>query len=304
VFDWDDARFFLAIARAGSVSGAGRSLRVQQSTVSRRLAGLEECLEARLFERTPDGYVLTSAGEALRARAERMEEEALSAERELLGRESRIAGVVRLTTPEAFGNGFMAPLVARLRLEQPEILLELVAANAKLSLTKREADLAIRSGRPQQALLVMRRLGELADALYASREYLERRGRPSGADLGDHDYIDYDDGYAGQTEMAWLRELARNGRCTLRVTGTHGMFGAVQAGLGVGALPCWLGDATPGLERVLPAERFAADLWLVLHRDLRHVARIRVVAEFLARELRAAAAQLAGKPERRPRRSP
>ena len=303
MFDWDDARFFLAIARAGSVSGAGRSLRVQQSTVSRRLAGLEDVLGARLFERTPDGYVLTSAGETLKARAERMEEEALSAERELLGRESRIAGVVRLTTPEAFGNGFMTPLVARLRLEQPEILLELVAANARLSLTKREADLALRTGRPQQALLVMRKMGELADALYASRAYLQRRGRPAG-DLGDHDYIDYDDAYLNQSEMAWLRQLARGGRCALRVTGTHGMFGAISAGLGVGVLPCWMGDATEGLERVLPAERYAADLWMVLHRDLRHVARIRVVAEFLARELRAAANRLAGRPERRARRSP
>jgi DNA-binding transcriptional LysR family regulator len=302
MFDWDDARFFLAIARAGSVSGAGRQLRVQQSTVSRRLAGLEEMLGARLFERTPDGYIPTSAGESLRARAERMEEEALAAERELLGRESKIAGVVRLTTPEAFGNGFMAPLAARLRQEQPEILLELVAANAKLSLTKREADLAIRTGRPQQALLVMTRMGELADALYASRAYLTRRGRPAGADLGDHDYIDYDDSYLGQTEVAWLRQLARGGRCTLRVTGTHGMFGAIQAGLGIGVLPCWLGDTTEGLERVLPAERYAADLWMVLHQDLRHVARIRVVAEFLTRELRAAAARLSGRPERRPTR--
>jgi DNA-binding transcriptional LysR family regulator len=304
MFDWDDARFFLAIARAGSVSGAGRSLRVQQSTVSRRLAGLEECLGARLFERTPDGYILTAAGETLQARAERMEEEAMSAERELLGRESRIAGVVRLTTPEAFGNGFMAPLVARLRLEQPEILLELVAANAKLSLTKREADLAIRSGRPQQALLVMRRMGELADGLYASREYLARRGRPAGPDLRDHDYIDYDDGYSSQAEMAWLRQLARPGRCALRVTGTHGMFGAVHAGLGIGVLPCWMGDAEEKLERVLPAERYAADLWMVLHRDLRHVARIRVVAEFLARELKAAGPRLSGRPERRSSRKP
>lgn len=302
MFDWDDARFFLAIARAGSVSGAGRKLRVQQSTVSRRLAGLEETLGARLFERTPDGYMLTSAGESLRARAEHMEEAALAAERELMGRESKIAGVVRLTTPEAFGNGFMTPLVARLRLEQPEILLELIAANTRLSLTKREADLAIRTGRPQQALLVMRKLGDLADGLYASRDYLARRGRPAGPDLGDHDYIDYDDSYAGQSEIAWLRQLVRDCRCTVRVTGTHGMFGAIQAGLGIGVLPCWMGDTTDSLERVLPAERFSSDLWMVLHHDLRHVARIRVVAEFLVREVRAAASLLAGRPERRPSR--
>jgi DNA-binding transcriptional LysR family regulator len=302
MFDWDDARFFLAIARAGSVSGAGRSLRVQQSTVSRRLAGLEDCLGARLFERTPDGYILTPAGESLHTRAERMEEEAQAAERELLGRESQVAGVVRLTTPEAFGNGLMPALLARLRLEQPDILVELVAANARLSLTKREADLAIRTGRPQQALLVMRKLGELVDALYASKAYLDQRGRPSGPDLGTHDYVDYDDTYAGGSETAWLRQVARNARCVLRVTGTHGMFGAIQAGLGVGVLPCWMGDATDGLERVLPTERYTSELCMVLHRDLRHVARIRAVAEFLTRALRADAARLAGRPERRSRK--
>ena len=120
---------------------------------------------------------------------------------------------------------------------------------------------------------------------------------------GDHDFIDYDDGYPGQTEIDWLRARAGGCRCALRVTGTHGMFGGIQAGLGVGVLPCWLGDTTPGLERVLPAERFSSDLWLVLHQDLRHVARIRVVAEFLARELRAAAAILEGRPQRRGKRS-
>ena len=159
VFDWNDARYFLAIARGRSLSAAGRSLQVQQSTVGRRLATLETDLGARLFDRTPDGYLLTQSGEALLSHAERMEDEALSAERALLGREGRIAGLVRLTAPQAFGNGFVVPLLARLREEQPEILVELVADNANLSLTKREADLALRFGRPRQPLLVIRRLG-------------------------------------------------------------------------------------------------------------------------------------------------
>jgi DNA-binding transcriptional LysR family regulator len=297
--DWDDTRFFLAIARAGSVSGAGRSLRVQQSTVSRRLAGLEAALGTRLFERTPDGYVMTPAGEALHARAERIEDEVLSAEREVLGRESRIAGVVRLTAPQALGNVFLAPMLARLRAEQPDILLEMVADNSNLSLTRREADLALRASRPKQSPLVIRRLGGLANGLYASSDYLARRGRPRGPALTSHDFVDYDESYPGTKEIAWFRQRTREARCSLRVTGSHGMCSAVEAGLGIGILPCWMGDAGERLERVLPAETYAQELWLILHRDLRHVARIRTVAEFLTRELRAAAPRLLGVPHRR-----
>jgi DNA-binding transcriptional LysR family regulator len=302
VFDWNDARFFLAIARAGSLSGAARTLRVQQSTMGRRLAALEEALDARLFERTPDGYVLTGAGESLRKRAERIEDEALSAERELLGQEARIAGVVRLTTPQAFGNLFMAPILARLRVEQPDILVEVVAENATLSLTKREADLALRLGRPLQPLLVIRRLGDVANGLYAARSYLARRGRPA-RDLAGHDYIDYDETYLQKHAVAWLRQRARGGRCTVRVNGSHGILAAVAAGLGVGPLPCWLGDGSPGLERVLPGEAYDQELWLVMHRDSRHVARVRAVAEFFVREMRRAAPQLRGRATRRHSRS-
>jgi DNA-binding transcriptional LysR family regulator len=300
VFDWNDARYFLAIARGRSLSAAGRTLAVQQSTVGRRLAALESSLGARLFDRTPGGYLPTQAGEALLVHAERMEDQALSAERALLGREGRIAGVVRLTAPQAFGNDFVVPLLARLQAEQPEILVELVADNANLSLTRREADLALRFGKPRQPLLVVRRLGEVTTAIYASRAYLARRGRPHGSDLAGHDYVDYDETFLQKETMAWYRQCTRAGRCTFRVNGSHGILAAVRAGLGVGSLPCWLGDQTDGLERVLPAASRADELWLVMHRDLRHVARVRAVVEFFGREMRREAARLLGR-GRRPR---
>jgi len=298
VFDWNDARYFLAITRGRTLSAAGRALKVQQSTVGRRLAALEEALGARLFERTPEGYLLTDAGEAMLAHAERIEDEALSAERSLLGREGRIAGEVRVTAPQAFGNQFVAPLLARLHAEQPEIVIELVADNANLSLTKREADLALRLGRPQQPLLVIRRLGDVAYGLYAARSYLARRGRPT-RDLAGHDYVDYDETFLQKQAVVWFRQRARGGRCTVRVNGFHGIAEAVAAGLGVGPLPCWLGDATAGLERVLPSEGDDQELWLVMHRDTRHVARVRAVAEFFVREMRRTGAQLHGRAARR-----
>jgi DNA-binding transcriptional LysR family regulator len=302
VFDWNDARYFLAIHRGQTLSAAGRALKVQQSTVGRRLAALEQALGARLFERTPDGYVLSDAGEAMLGHAERIEDEALSAERSLLGREGRVAGVVRVTAPQAFGNQLVVPLLARLHAEQPELMVELVADNANLSLTKREADLALRLGRPQQPLLVIRRLGDVASGLYAARSYLARRGRPT-RDLADHDYVDYDESYLQKQAVAWFRQRARGGRCTVRVNGSHGIAAAVAAGLGVGPLPCWLGDGIAGLERVLPTESYQQELWLVLHRDSRHVARVRAVAEFFVREMQRSRLRLRGRAPRR-RRSP
>jgi DNA-binding transcriptional LysR family regulator len=298
VFDWNDARYFLAIVRGRTLSAAGRTLQVQQSTVGRRLGALEEALGARLFERTPEGYLLTDAGEAMLAHAERMEDEALSAERSLLGREGRIAGEVRVTAPQALGSSFVVPLLATLRAEQPELVVELVADNANLSLTKREADLALRLGRPQQPLLVIRRLGEVANGLYAARSYLARRGRPT-RDLTGHDYVDYDETYLQKQAVAWFRQRARGGQCAARVNGSHGIAAAVAAGLGVGPLPCWMGDGTPGVERVLPGEGYDQELWLVMHRDSRHVARVRAVAEFLVRVMRQAGPQLRGRPPRR-----
>jgi len=192
VFDWNDARYFLAISRLGSLSAAARHLRVQQSTVGRRLAALEAALAARLFERTPDGYVPTGAGEALVQRAERIEAEALAAERELAGREGRVAGSVRVTAPQAFGFGFVVPLLAKLHAEQPDVLVELVADNSALNLSRREADLALRIGRPLQPHLVMRKLSDIADGLYASRAYLERHGPVRADDLSRHAYVNFD----------------------------------------------------------------------------------------------------------------
>jgi DNA-binding transcriptional LysR family regulator len=297
MFDWDHLRFFLAIARRRSLSAAARQLQVQQSTVGRRLAALEATVEARLFDRTPDGYFLTAAGESLLPRAERIEDETLSAEREMLGRESRVAGVVRMTAAQALGNSFLVPLLGRLHAEQPEIVVELVADNVNLSLTKREADLAVRLGRPKQPLLVIRRIGEVMNGLYASRDYLARRGRPRTLELGDHDVVVFDEtGLGGSRHpMAWFAHRARGGRPTVRLNSSYGIAAAVQAGLGIGSLPCWLGDTTAGIERVLPAEFLSQELWLVVHRDLQHVARVRAVSEFLARELRRAAPRLLGR---------
>jgi len=142
---------------------------------------------------------------------------------------------------------------------------------------------------------VARRLGEVANGIYAARSYLERRGTPTTSDLGGHDLVDYDESYVYKPAISWFRQRTRGGRPVLRVNGSHGFLSALQAGMGVGPLPCWLGDSLPDLARVLPREGFNQELWLVLHQDLRHVARMRAVCEFFVHEMRRESARLLGR---------
>jgi len=294
VFDWNDARYFLAVARLGSLSKAARHLRVQQSTVGRRITALEDALTTRLFERGSDGWVPTAAGEAFVARAERIEGEALAAERQLAGKEALVAGTVRMTAPQAFGFFFVVPLLARLHAIAPDVAFELVAENQALNLSRREADLALRLGRPGQRELVRRKLADVADALYVSRGYLARAGEVRRDALGGHAYVDFEESYPRPAIRGWMSRRLGGARCVLRVNGTPGVLAAVRAGMGIGLLPCWLAGGDGELVRVLPEHSLSQELWLVMHRDLKRAARIRVVADFFARELAQAAPALAG----------
>lgn len=294
MFDWDDARYVLAIARGRSLTAAARTLGVRQSTVGRRLDAYERTLGARLFDRGAGGVAPTEAGAALVAHAERIESEALAIERGISHREDRIAGTVRITAPRAFGNSFIMPSLARLCAAHPELVIELVADNANLNLIQREADIAVRVGRPAQPGLVARRLGGFCNGLYAARTYLAHRPRIRHG-LPGHDAVDLDDSYLQKTVIGWFRRQAHRARVVVRANSSEGIAAAIRAGLGVGPLPCWLGDACPELQRVLPAIGLPQELWLVMHRDSRLTARIRAVGDFLAAEVAAATPRLAGK---------
>ena len=301
MFGWDDARYFLEIHRAGSLSAAGRGLRVNQSTVGRRLAALESVLGVRLFDRTPEGYVLTPAGEVLLPRAERMEEEALAAARDVAGGEARLAGTVRLTAPEAFGSRFLTARLADFHRRYPDITLELVADNRAFSLSRREADVALRLARPVQPLLVTRQVAEVGTTLYASKDYLAARGKPRpGHQLSGHQLIGFDETFQPEAEVRWLAQHARSARVVFKSNSPQSQLAAAEAGMGLALLPCYLADPVPGLVRVLPVSKgVVRGLWLVLHRDLRHTARVRALADFLSETLHRERAVLRGGPEPR-----
>lgn len=177
-WQWDDVRFFLAVARAGSLSGAARTLNVGHVTAGRRIALLEKRLGVTLLNKTPDGFATTSAGEAILRQCMAMESAALDVERIAAGRNSLVKGSVRVTTTEALAYQVVAPAIATLRQAHPELQVDLIVGVRSLDIARRDADLAVRFARPPTSELICRKLGEVGFSLYASQRYLARAGVP------------------------------------------------------------------------------------------------------------------------------
>jgi DNA-binding transcriptional LysR family regulator len=293
MFEWDDARYFLAIHRAGTLSAAARRLGVNQSTVGRRLEALEESLGVRLFVRTRDGYSISPAGEHLVPRAERMEDEADAISRELVGQQTQLSGSVRITSSHAFGPRVVAPILAEFHALHPAIELELDADNRMLSLTKREADMAVRFARPPERHLVASKLAELGNAAYCAPSYVAKHGRPRPPFEG-HDFVA--EWPETTPEARWVAQHAAKGRVVFKTMSTHVQLVMTLAGLGIALFPCYIGDDEPGLVRLGPPDPAAQRaVWLVMHRDLQHTPRIRACADFISERIRARADWLSGK---------
>ena len=294
MLDWDDLRSFLAVTRHGNLSAAARALKVTQTTMGRRLEALHARAGARLLLKTPAGFVLTPAGERILANVERMEAEALSAERAITGADAKIAGQVRITTVETFGARVLAPMLRPLAESQPELEVELITDTRALSLSRREADLALRLAQFEQHEVVVRRVADMAFAPYASRDYLVRRGQPDfTAGAPGHDLVALQDDLALLPEARRFSELARNGRVALRTNSRDAQLQAARAGYGLVMLPCYLAAGADELvELASPEPRLVRGVWLGVHRDTRHIPRMRLVTEHLTAGLREAASWL------------
>ncbi|WP_434385469.1 LysR family transcriptional regulator [Melittangium boletus] len=294
--DWNDLRCFLAVAREGSLAAAARVLEVDATTVGRRLAALEGELDTKLVERTPSGLVLTDAGRGIRPALEQMEASALAVERRASGEDARLEGQVRITLTEAFAVDMVLPRFAPFRERYPGIEVRFLTDYGSLDLTRREAEVAIRLTRPQDASLVARKVGEIAVAPYASEDYLARRGSPDlTRGLVGQDVIGYTDAAARWPEARWLAEHASGARLAIRCNSLLSVVAAAGAGLGVAVLPCLRGDREPGLRRVAPrVDALRRDIWLVVHPDLQNNARVRAVLQFLTELIQRERPLLAG----------
>ncbi|QSQ27487.1 LysR family transcriptional regulator [Pyxidicoccus parkwayensis] len=288
MLDWDDLRFFLAVAQHGSLSSAARTLRVTQPTVGRRLDALERRLGSRLFQRTPSGFTLTTTGESIRAHVERMEQDALAAERQATGRDIGLSGTVRVSTTEWFASHVLGPLLVPLTGKHPALGIELHADVRRVSLTQREADLALRVVPFEQQDIFQRKVARVGFGLYASEDYLARHGAPDfSRQCEGHALVTMSDELGPIADTAWLRELASRARIAFRLNNRDVQARVAISGAGLACLPRCLGDAMTELRRLAtPTPPPARDLWLGVHRDLRATPRVKEVADFIAGELR------------------
>ena len=293
-FDWNDLRVFLAIARARSIRSAAKALRVSHSTVSRRLDVLERDLGVRLFDRLPDGFVPSAAGERVLAHAESVETQLFGLEREVLGRDAELAGAVQITLPPPLARLLMPDLV-RFGEQFPGIDVELVSTYELVDLTRRDADIAIRFGREPEPWLLGRRLPDFAEAIYATPDYVERHTFAGTAPTAR--WI----GWRGDGARPDWTKAMPHPDCPARwqVDDLLVQVEAARAGLGMTVIPCWIGDTDPDLVRVPPgdiAQRRPG--WILTHPDLRTSERVRTTVRFLVDALRGYEPMMAG---RRPR---
>ncbi|MFD1625545.1 LysR family transcriptional regulator [Azospirillum griseum] len=281
--DWDDVRYFLAVARQGSLSAAARQLGVNHSTVLRRIAGLEGAMGVRLFDKLPRGYVLTAAGEEMHRTALAMEETLAAASLRLSGRDAQIDGTLRVTTVDIIALHVLPRHLAAFRQRHPGIRVDVTIAEASLSLTRREADIAIRLiGQPPDTL-VGRVVSGLAFAPYAAAPLAERHG---DAPLSAAAWASVDESFDHTSMARWMKATIPAERIAYRVNSVAALVEGVRAGLGFGLLPCALADRMPDLRRVGPAvEDSGIKMWLLTHRDLRMMGRVRAFLDFMATAL-------------------
>ncbi|WP_310532392.1 LysR family transcriptional regulator [Novosphingobium sp.] len=285
--DWDDLKIVLAISREGTLTGAARVLGLTQPTMGRRLAAFEEHMGARLLQRMPSGYVLTPLGESVLVHAERIEAEVQAAERAMLGRDVALAGTVRVTTVDLLAPTIVVPAIRTLRASHPGICVELVPDTRLLSLSKREADIALRPSRFRGNEIHARRVGRFSLGIYASRAALaEGAALPLVTTLDDQ---------ANLPETAWLRELYPDAPVALQSNDRHVHFQAAVSGLGLVVLSRFHADREPELVLLHEADPATdRELWLGVHADLRHTPRIRAVIDAIAAELASQKAFRAG----------
>lgn len=277
---WDDFRFFLAIAEAGTITEAARSLNVSYSTTSRRLNVLEEFLGARLFERMAAGYKLTEAGADLLESAKKMEAEFEQVARGVIGRDARLSGSLRFATTDALVLRFM-PELADFTRQYPEIEIDLLSTPEPAELAMREAEVAMLVTNQPPEVLIGRRLARLPSALYAGRSYCD--SAPDFEDLAAHTWIAWDESMRHIPAARWMRENVPGARVVCRVNTGVALQAAVREGVGVAHLLCCIADGDPELRQLRPPEpALETSLWLLTHEDLTTTGRVRVFLDFMA----------------------
>jgi len=278
--NWDDLRLFLEVAREGSISGAARKLRVQHSTVSRRMRALEKKMGVRLIERKKSGYELTAAGERLKLAACKMEHEVLEVDGNLGGKDTTLTGELRVSAINNMASSILMPMFARFNQRYPDVDLHLIVSNKYTRLAEREADIAIRLSNTPTDTLIGRRLTTVASTIYVSREYLAqlaaKKSKPKWLGVNCCGF-----------HQTWTKNACAGQHHSFFVDDTLLTVAALKQHLGVAYLPCFMGDSEPELERFCePDPQLNLGLWLLFHPDLKRTARVLAFRDHMADEIK------------------
>lgn len=295
--DWDDLRFVLAVARQGSALRAARTLKVNQTTVIRRIAHIEAAVGADLFETKQNGQVLTPLGQLVAATAERIESEVTALQSAIAAQQRVLSGSVRFTSSEVYANRIIAPFLRTFRKQYPCITVELVAEDRRLDLSRGEADVALRAGsQPEGGGIVAQRLPDSGWAFYCSHAYAEEFGAPaSPPELNGHAVVGLEGAMSNLPAFVWLTRTAPNASISARSNSLTNLVSALKAGLGIGPLPCFVGDAEADLLRCFaPIPELNAEVWLIVREDIRQAAHVRAFVDSLACHLHGMRGELGG----------
>src|SRR5215204_555459 len=282
MFNWNDLVYFLELSRQGRLMSTARRLRVDHTTVSRRISELEKDLAVKLFERKPDGFVLTEDGHRLLSIAEKMETLGLSVIETIGAKPSELSGRVRIATIEGIAAYYLTEKLGEFNAIHPEILIELVTERHLINLSKREADISISFVPPIGPRLDVRKAGTFKLGLFASADYLETRGMPPDvAALASHDFIDYVVDLVAIAKVHWLLDVIEPEHVVFRSSSMAAQQNAIIAGRGIGLLPFFSSKTDARLIRVLPKVSVERDLFISVHEDIQFMGRVRAVTRFL-----------------------
>jgi DNA-binding transcriptional LysR family regulator len=274
-FGWDDVRYFLELARQGTLTASARILGVEHSTVSRRVTALEAHLGVRLFDRLPKSWDLTAEGEELLVHAHRLEDEALAFSRASMGI-GALSGVVRVSAPPVFASHFLVPHLLALRRQSPEITIQMVGEARQANLHRREADLSVRLSRPDEPGLAGKPLAEMGYGLYAAAGWVNRPQE-------EWEFLGYDDILRDTPQQKWLEKFSAGRRFAFQSNDLAALHQACRAGVGLAVLPHFLARDDTAL---LPIPEYSCALsrpiWMVIHPDVRRSSRVKTVADFLS----------------------
>jgi len=282
--DWNGLKVFLTIAQSGSLTAAARKLKISQPTLSRKLVLLEESLDSQLFQRLPRGLVLTEAGESIMTTARQMEQQALDVEKKLTGQNLRLEGNVRLTATEYIGNFWIPEELRGFRDLYPGISVNLQVNMQIINLIRREADIAVRLGRPDQPDLIAKKLGAFHSYLTAGKGYLKKYGRPENLeDLKDHYAIGFSPDMPQNIYVQKFFAHFHKENILFTSNSLNTIYEAINQGLGIGLMPDIAAEKYPDTEFLLKGDhQLELDVWLVTHADIQHNARIRALFDYLA----------------------